>query len=326
MTSRSLNDALVVITGASSGIGRAAAHAFASAGARLVLASRDGETLERVADECRANGAAALAVPTDVTIGQEVQRLGDTAAEFGQGHIDVWVNNAGVGAVGAFDETPLEAHEQIVQTDLIGYLRGAHVALPFFKAQGSGVLINTLSVGSWVAQPYAVAYSASKYGLRGFSEALRGELVNWPGIHVCDVYPAVMDTPGFRDAGNFTGHALQPPAPIYDPRLVADAMVDLARRPRHTRTVGSAAALLRLGHFLLPKFPELSGLITGFAIHRARSGSRTDGNLFLPPTEERSIDGGWRRTNGDPDRIALGVLAVLGVGCLVAYALHRRRH
>ncbi|MBW6608254.1 SDR family NAD(P)-dependent oxidoreductase, partial [Salmonella enterica subsp. enterica serovar Weltevreden] len=72
--------------------------------------------------------------------------------------IDIWINNAGVGAVGAFDETPLDAHEQVVQTDLIGYLRGAHVVLPYFKQQNAGILINTLSVGSWVPQPYAVAY------------------------------------------------------------------------------------------------------------------------------------------------------------------------
>ncbi|MFP3499612.1 SDR family NAD(P)-dependent oxidoreductase, partial [Pseudomonas sp. SIMBA_059] len=85
----------------------------------------------------------------------QVQALAAQAAEFGHGRIDVWVNNAGVGAVGHFEDTPLEAHEQVIQTDLLGYLRGAYVALPFFKAQGSGMLINTLSLGSWVAQPYA---------------------------------------------------------------------------------------------------------------------------------------------------------------------------
>ncbi len=148
-----------------------------------------------------------LVVPTDVGVADEVERLATAAAEFGHGRIDVWINNAGIGAVGAFDETPLEAHEQVVQTDLLGYLRGAHAVLPYFKQQSAGVLINTLSVGSWVAQPYAVAYSASKFGLRGLTQALRGELVQWPGIHVCDIYPGVVDTPGFRDGGNYTGRA-----------------------------------------------------------------------------------------------------------------------
>src|SRR5690606_30813281 len=104
-------------------------------------------------------GGEALAVPTDVTHNESMEALATAAADFGQGRIDVWINNAGVGAVGAFDETPLDAHEQVVQTDLLGYLRGAHVVLPYFKQQNAGILINTLSVGSWVPQPYAVARS-----------------------------------------------------------------------------------------------------------------------------------------------------------------------
>jgi len=195
MAHGNLYGALVVLTGASSGIGRAAAQAFARQGARLVLAARDVEALTETADECRALGGEVLVVATDVTHSDEVEALASAAAEFGQGRIDVWINNAGIGAVGAFDETPLDAHEQVVQTDLLGYLRGAHVVLPYFKQQKSGVLINTLSVGSWVAQPFAAAYSASKFGLRGLSQALRGELGAWPGIHICDVYPGIVDSP-----------------------------------------------------------------------------------------------------------------------------------
>lgn len=252
---RRLNNKLVVITGASSGIGRAAAQAFASQGARLVLGARDIAALDEVVEECAARGATALAVRTDVTSSEQMRALADQAAAFGDGRIDVWINNAGVGAVGSFEDTPLEAHEQVLQTDLLGYLRGAYVAWPFFKKQRRGVLINTLSLGSWVAQPYAAAYSASKYGLRGLSEALRGELNEYPDIHVCDIYPAVMDTPGFRDAGNFTGHTLKPPPPIYDPHRVAQAMVACAIRPRPSTTVGSAATLARVAHFLTPGFP-----------------------------------------------------------------------
>jgi NAD(P)-dependent dehydrogenase (short-subunit alcohol dehydrogenase family) len=211
-TVQQFNNNLVVITGASSGIGRAAAHAFADKGARLVLGACDEAALNEVVEECAARGASALAVRTDVTNSEQMRALAEQAAAFGDGRIDIWINNAGVAAVGSFEETPLEAHEQVLQTDLLGYLRGAYVAMPYFKAQKRGILINTLSLGSWVAQPYAVAYSASKYGLRGLSEALRGELYDYPEIHVCDIYPAVMDTPGFRDGGNFTGHALTPPA------------------------------------------------------------------------------------------------------------------
>ncbi|WP_028240112.1 SDR family oxidoreductase [Stutzerimonas azotifigens] len=325
MSERTLAGAVVVITGASSGIGRAAAHAFARRGARLVLAARDAEALEDAVRECRERGAEALAVPTDVTLSDALERLAAAASEFGHGRIDVWINNAGIGAVGSFDETPLDAHEQVVQTNLLGYLRGAHAVMPYFKQQKAGVLINTLSIGSWLAQPYAVAYSASKFGLRGFSAALRGELTRWPGIHVCDIYPAVMDTPGFRDGGNYAGRTLQPPPPVYDPRRVAEAMVSLALHPRHTTSVGAAATLLRLLHFVTPGFDRLNGLIVGAALGRAERAPTSSGNLFHPPGGQRRIDGGWRHAHESQGlKLAAGALAVGVAGLYLWRELNRR--
>jgi short-subunit dehydrogenase len=318
----SLAGKLVVITGASSGIGRAAAHAFACRGARLVLAARDESALFDVVDDCTDCGTQALAVPTDVTDSAQMQALAAQAAAFGGGRIDIWINNAGVGAVGSFEDTPLEAHEQVIQTDLLGYLRGAYVAWPYFKAQKSGVLINTLSLGSWVAQPYAVAYSASKYGLRGFSEALRGELNGFPAIHVCDIYPAVMDTPGFRDGGNFTGHALKPPPPVYDPHRVAQAMVRCAINPRTSTTVGAAATVARLTHFLLPGFNRLSGLLTRLGLNHSAASANSTGNLFEPASGERRVQGGWRSGKNSVPKACLVGGALLIAGLL--YALDRK--
>lgn len=320
-----LNNILVVITGASGGIGRAAAHAFARKGSRLVLGARDEVALAEVVEECAARGATALAVQTDVTSSEQMRALAEKAAAFGSGCIDIWINNAGVGAVGSFEETPLEAHEQVVQTDLLGYLRGAYVAWPYFKAQKRGTLINTLSLGSWVAQPYAAAYSASKYGLRGLSEALRGELNGYPHIHVCDIYPAVMDTPGFRDAGNFTGHALKPPPPLYDPHLVAQAMVACALRPRPSTTVGGAATMARLAHFLVPGFPLLSGWLARFGIQRSPQSESSPGNLFKSPSGDRRIEGKWRAAKHRPSLLAASGAALLIGGCLYALIRHGRQ-
>ncbi len=319
-----LRGKVVVITGASSGIGRAAAHAFACKGARLVLAARDEEALFETLDECTDCGTDAVAVTTDMTQSDQVQALAARAAEFGHGRIDIWVNNAGVGAVGSFEETPLEAHEQVIQTDLLGYLRGAHVALPYFKQQGSGILINTLSLGSWLAQPYAAAYSASKFGLRGLTEALRGELTEFPDIPVCDIYPAVMDTPGFRDGGNYTGHALKPPGPIYDPERVAKAMVACAISPRANTTVGASARIAHLASYLVPGLPVLSGWLARRGLQRSPSAEKSSGNLFEPPSGHRSVEGGWR-TPKDKTPLLLSA-AVIGflAGFVITHSQRRR--
>nr|WP_314580228.1 SDR family oxidoreductase [uncultured Pseudomonas sp.] len=320
-----LNGKLVVITGASSGIGRATAKAFACKGARLVLAARDEEALYEVLDECTDCGTDAVAVTTDVTISQHMINLAERAAEFGHGRIDIWINNAGVGAVGSFEDTPLEAHEQVIQTDLLGYLRGAYVALPYFKAQQSGILINTLSLGSWVAQPYAAAYSAAKFGLRGLTEALRGELTEFPDIHVCDIYPAVMDTPGLRDGGNYTGHALKPPSPIYDPHLVAQAMVNCAIKPRPSTTVGAAARAARLTHFLVPGFTHLAGWFTRWGIRRSPADAPSSGNLFAPPSGTRRVEGGWREDSAKPSVVVALASTLLIGGCAYAFLRNKRK-
>ncbi|MFT0867888.1 SDR family oxidoreductase [Pseudomonas sp. CAM1A] len=319
-----LKGKVVVITGASSGIGRAAALAFACQGARLVLAARDEQALFEVLDECTECGTDAMAVMTDVTQSDQVEALAAQAADFGQGRIDAWVNNAGVGAIGSFDQTPLASHEQVIQTDLIGYLRGAYVVLPYFKAQGYGTLINTLSLGSWIAQPYAAAYSASKFGLRGLTEALRGELTEYRDIHVCNIYPAVMDTPGFRDAGNYTGHAISPPGPIYDPHQVANAMVACAISPRAHTTVGGIARLAHIASYLMPRLANFNGWLSRRGIQHSPPAATCDGNLFAPSRRARGVQDGWRVNRlHSPDLVTVAAVVLLGG---LALAILRRKH
>ncbi|WP_145142657.1 SDR family oxidoreductase [Roseomonas gilardii] len=292
---RDLKGAVVVITGASSGIGRAAAQAFAAEGANLVLAARRESVLDEAVAECgrlsRPHGARAIAVPADVTDAGAVRRLAEAAVrEFG--HVDVWINNAGVGAVGGFAEVPADAHDQVVRTNLLGHMHGAHAILPHFQARRRGVLINTSSLGAWVPTPYAASYSASKFGLRGFSEALRGELSRWPGIHVCDVFPSFVDTPGLRHGGNYVGRELSAPPPVHSPFDVAEAMVSLARNPRPSATVGKEVHLLRLVHALVPGLLRRSmARLMERRFRRARPVPVSDGNLFAAPTRSGGIHG-----------------------------------
>lgn len=318
----SLSQKTVVITGASSGVGRAAALAFAEAGAHVVLAARRQEALNEVAAECRAKGVEAEVVLTDVGDPQAMKTLAAQAIER-FGGIDVWVNNAGVGAVGEFTDTPIAAHERVIRTNLLGYINGAYAVLPHFKERQAGVLINTLSVGSWAPAPYSVAYSASKFGLRGFSEALRGELSGHEDIHVCDVFPAFLDTPGIAHAGNYTGREIKPIGPLSNPRRVAQAMVRLARQPRDAVTVGMAASAVKWGHGLAPGL--LSTLMArGMQayLRKAAPVRKTAGNLFEPSPKPARIDGDYGGVNARDVMVPLAAgLALLGAGM---WALSRK--
>ena len=316
---------VVVLTGASSGIGHAAALAFARQGARLVLAARGAEALDKVAAECRLLDADALAVPTDVTDAGAMRALADAAiARFGR--IDVWINNVGIGAVGAFDATPIEAHHQVVAANLLGHMNGAHAVLPHFRKRGRGTLINMISVGGWTVAPYAAAYTASKFGLRGFSEALRAELGSLPAVHVCEVYPTFVDTPGLLHGANYSGKRLRPPPPVLDPRRVASALVALSRAPRDVTSIGSVALPGRLAHALLPQLTSrLTVWLTDRALARADPAPVTNGNLF-EPSRVHTIDGGYRTLATRAMPVAVVVLASAAALALLWAVRPRRPH
>jgi short-subunit dehydrogenase len=189
--------------------------------------------------------------------------------------------------------------------------------LPHFLERGAGVLINNLSFSAWVPAPFAAAYSASEFGLRGFTNALRAELTFAPGIHICDVYPYFIDTPGVQHGANYTGRVLKPAPPVYAPQRVAEAMVALALRPRRAVTIGGAATLARLGYFIAPRLMR-AGATAMMKTYLAQASPSpvTNGNLFQPMAEGHTVEGGWRSPAGRAI-VAAGLAAAAGLAVLL---------
>jgi len=238
----------VVITGASSGFGRGVALRLAAQDWNLVLAARRDEPLEQLAAEC----GNAVAVTTDVGKPRDVMKLAEVAiATFNR--FDVWINNAGVAALGPFERVPVEDHLRVLQTNLGGTIAGSHVALRHFRELGSGTLINIASMLGRTPAPYYASYCASKYGVIGLCDALRQELAAQDArqVRVCAVLPMAADTPFYDHAANYTGHTLQP-FPITSAEDVVDAIVRLVDAPQDEITVGlsATAAMIaeRLSH------------------------------------------------------------------------------
>ncbi len=306
----------VVITGASSGIGAATALAFAKKGAHLVLAARGEAGLEDIAAKVRAAGGTAEVRSVDVTDAAAVAAFAADAQAI-LGEIDLWFSNVGVGVVGRYQDVPIEDHAQVVAANLIGHMNDAHAVLPIFLAQDHGTFVNMVSVGGFVATPYAAAYSASKFGLRGFSEALRGELSKHPRIHVCDVYPTFVDTPGIDHAANYTGAKLSLPPGALAPETVAKAVVRLADNPRNTTMVGAPAIAMKLGQFFVPNLS--AAMMNGFMDRwsdKAEAGLDSSGALFDPPASVSGIEGGRRHPDRRRKAAAVGVLATAGLAVL----------
>lgn len=305
----------IVITGASSGAGKTTALELAIERPNLVLAARNETALEELATECRELGASVLVVPTDVTDRMAMLNLAREAYEW-KGRIHVWFNNAGVLAAGNFDDTPWETHEQVIQTNLLGYMSGTHAVLPYFKRQGFGILINNISIGGYMPVPYGSAYTASKYALRGFFESIKGELSTWPDIHVVDLYPAFLDTPGIQHAANYTGKVLRNAPPVSDPKIVAKAVRDSIIKPKSERYPGGAPKLFKLGHAIAPELmTKFTSLLMRGYFNTADAIAKTDGNIFSTVDYSMSTNGNARpRLSRETKRQLTTGLLFAGVG------------
>jgi NAD(P)-dependent dehydrogenase (short-subunit alcohol dehydrogenase family) len=273
---------VVVITGASSGLGRAIAVEFARRHSSLVLGARRTEALEDTARSCRIAGGEAIAVATDVTREQDVIELAAAAIERWD-RIDVWINNAGVTLFALLEQAPFEQHQRVIETNLMGAMLGARAVMPVFRRQHRGMLINIGSVLSEIGQAFVPSYVVSKFGVHGLSEALRVELADEPDIHVCTVFPYAIDTPHFEAAGNRIGQVPRALPPVSSPERIARAVARLPDHPRRRLYVPRVAVLGLAVHAVLPRTLERLVLDALRAWHLSEpSDEVSTGNLFEP--------------------------------------------
>jgi len=283
----------VAITGASSGIGRAAALRIARRGGSLALCARSEGPLAEVAAECEAAGATVLRQTVDVADEEAVEAFA-AAAQERFGRIDVWVNNAATIAYGTFDDIPSEVFRGIVETNLMGQVHGARAALKRFRRQGSGVLLNMSSIWGQVPSPQVTPYIASKHAVRAFSECLQGELAGEPDIHVTALTPQAVDTPIFEHAGNYTGRQVRPIPPVLDPDEVAAGIEACAENPKREVSYGRAGRALEILHAAAPplyrRLAHPSFVQGTWGRHPA---DPAPGNV-LGSTGPHQVEGGWR--------------------------------
>lgn len=322
-----LRGAVVVITGASSGIGRATARAFAKAGSHVVLAARGRKALEETAQECRELGAQAMAIPTDTTDATAVEALARQAVER-YGSLDIWVNNASVSLFGAVETVPLDHFQRVLETNVMGYVHGSRAALHHMRNQGHGVLINVSSAVAQVPQPFTAAYSMSKAAVHALSVSLRSEL--WldkmRDIHIVTITPATVDTPFFGRTANYSGRKVRAMPPVYPPEDIAQAIVKAATKPENEVLVGAGAKELTKQHRAAPEATEKMMAIQVNKAHLSpkESAQDTSGNLYESNTDdEYTVAGGWGGKRRKQRRKLLGVGLAVGAAAVGAAAVQR---
>lgn len=327
---RPLNEQSVVITGASSGIGRKTAIEFGRRGAMLTLAARNEEALNETAEEVRAAGGKAHVVVTDVAEWEQVDRLASRAAEH-YGRIDTWVNNAGVTTYAHFETLSVAEIDRLIRVDLLGQIYGAKAALPHLRRAGGGTLINVSSELGVRSMPLQSVYCAAKHGVKGFAEALRMELEHEEApINVTLIVPSGVNTPFFEHARSKLGVRPKPPGAVYEPKVVADAIVFAAHNPRREIFVGAPARSYDLLQRVSPRLVDRMMLAGGHAFEDQMSQDPDSGfdNLFESQGGKGSSRGefpgrsdSWYTRTFEHYPALRTVAAGVAVGSLAALAL-----
>lgn len=252
-----IEDQVIVLTGASSGIGLATAHAAAERGARLVLASRNEEALRQAVRECEERGGRAIAVTADVARREDLQRIAHTAIDT-FGGFDTWINNAGVSIYGTLERIPVEDQRRLFDVNYWGVVQGSLIAAKHLRERGGGAIINTGSVLSDRSMILQGPYSAAKHAVKAFTDALRMELEEEGApISVTLIKPSAVDTAFFEHARTYLdAPGIRNPPPAYDPALVAKAMLYACEHPKRDIVVGFGGWAISLLGTLFPRLTD----------------------------------------------------------------------
>ena len=336
---KALAEQVILITGASSGIGLVTAQAAAAKGAKVMLVARNEESLRHAVFKIEAAGGTASYAVADVGNMEDVQAAAGKTVEL-YGRIDTWISGAGTAIYGKLVDTPLDEHQQLFQTNYFGAVHSALTAVDHLRSKG-GALIVIGSIASELPSPILSAYAASKHAVKGFVDSLRMELTaDKLPISVTLIKPSGVDTPIAQHAANHVdGEALIPPL-VYDPQLVADAILDAAVHVRREITVGGFGRLqVLLGVHFPRALDSFSGLLSAMMINPHAPKTATN-SVFAPlqPGQERSgIQPGktftlYTSASRHPAAVvlaslALGGLAAAAVGrtALLGSKSHRRR-
>jgi short-subunit dehydrogenase len=267
---RALDGQVVVVTGASSGVGRAIARKFAREGAKLGLIARGREGLEAAAREVEAAGTEALVLPLDVADAAAVRAAAVRVVET-WGTVDVWVNDAMVSVFAPVDSITADEFKRVTEVNYLGYVHGTLAALEFMRRSNSGVILQIGSALAYRSIPLQSAYCASKAAIRGFTDSLRSELHRQrSGISVTMLQLPAVNTPQFEVVRSRLPKHPQPVPPIYQPELIAEAALQAVLRPKRELWIGWSTTSAILGQRIVP------GFLDRYLSRRAWDGQFTD--------------------------------------------------
>ena len=292
---KAVAEQVVVIVGASSGIGRAAALEFAHKGAKVAVAARNQAALSTLVDEITGCGGTAMAVPTDVADPQAVRDLA-SAVESRFGRIDTWVNNAAVAVWGRIEDITDEEFDLVIRVNYLGHVHGVHACLEPLRRAGGGVIIGVSSMEGVRAVPMHAPYTASKWALRGFYDCLRMELMeSKEPIAVSTILPGPIATPFFEHARSKVGAMPKPPPPTYAPEVVARAIVRASVKPTREVPVGGPALAFFAAQRLSPALSDAVMSRRRVAVDAQKSDRADNGtdNLDAPPDETGRVRGSY---------------------------------